>query len=292
MISWRDEIGVAIPAAMAILGLCFVGLHPGACRVAAAVRLHRQVRRADRLVRRQPGPGMKAGVPSLAWALLVLLILSGLTTLIAMTRAGDADAVDARRAHRAARARHRDGADCVLSCCATATLTVQAEPVMRYMQATASAFTRLRDTSRASSPLHPTHCTQGGLMNRLLPFPLLSACLLAMWLLLNQTLSVGHSLLLGCRDGCCRRWTLGHGGYREPARDRLHLVSLVWSWRTSSARTLPSRASFSAADRSVTSGFLRIPIDMRNRYGLATLACIITATPGTFWVQFDPRPGC
>lgn len=30
---------------------------------------------------------------------------------------------------------------------------------------------------------------------------------------------------------------------------------------------------------------------MRNRYGLAALACIITATPGTLWVQFNPRNG-
>ena len=44
--------------------------------------------------------------------------------------------------------------------------------------------------------------------------------------------------------------------------------------------------------RDLFSGFLSIPIDMRNRYGLATLACIITATPGTLWVQFNPGPGC
>ncbi len=34
-------------------------------------------------------------------------------------------------------------------------------------------------------------------MTRWLPFPLMSASLLVMWLLLNQTLSAGH-LLLGC----------------------------------------------------------------------------------------------
>ena len=39
--------------------------------------------------------------------------------------------------------------------------------------------------------------------------------------------------------------------------------------------------------RSMTSGFVRIPIDLKNSYGLATLACIITATPGTLWVAFD-----
>jgi multicomponent K+:H+ antiporter subunit E len=28
---------------------------------------------------------------------------------------------------------------------------------------------------------------------------------------------------------------------------------------------------------------MTIPIDMRDQYGLAMLACIITATPGTVW---------
>ncbi|MFC7544175.1 Na+/H+ antiporter subunit E [Siccirubricoccus deserti] len=30
-----------------------------------------------------------------------------------------------------------------------------------------------------------------------------------------------------------------------------------------------------------------IPLDMRNPYGLAALACIVTATPGTVWVEYD-----
>jgi multicomponent K+:H+ antiporter subunit E len=34
-------------------------------------------------------------------------------------------------------------------------------------------------------------------MTRWLPYPMLSACLLVMWLLLNQTLSAGH-IALGC----------------------------------------------------------------------------------------------
>ncbi|HZI72580.1 MAG TPA: Na+/H+ antiporter subunit E, partial [Gemmatimonadales bacterium] len=35
------------------------------------------------------------------------------------------------------------------------------------------------------------------------------------------------------------------------------------------------------------SGFVRIPLDMHAPYGLAALACIITATPGTLWVEYD-----
>lgn len=39
--------------------------------------------------------------------------------------------------------------------------------------------------------------------------------------------------------------------------------------------------------RDLVSGFVVIPLQMTNAYGLATLACIITATPGTVWVSHD-----
>jgi multicomponent K+:H+ antiporter subunit E len=35
------------------------------------------------------------------------------------------------------------------------------------------------------------------------------------------------------------------------------------------------------------SGFVAIPLELRNRYGLTILAIIVTCTPGTLWVQYD-----
>lgn len=43
------------------------------------------------------------------------------------------------------------------------------------------------------------------------------------------------------------------------------------------------------ADR--VSGFIHIPLDMRDRYGLSVLAIIITSTPGTLWVEYDRAQG-
>ena len=43
------------------------------------------------------------------------------------------------------------------------------------------------------------------------------------------------------------------------------------------------------APRTRRSGFVLVPLDMRSPYGLAALACIITATPGTIWVNTTPR---
>ena len=33
------------------------------------------------------------------------------------------------------------------------------------------------------------------------------------------------------------------------------------------------------------------PLDLRDPYGLAALACIVTSTPGTLWVSFDAATG-
>lgn len=38
-------------------------------------------------------------------------------------------------------------------------------------------------------------------------------------------------------------------------------------------------------------GFVAIPLALRNADGLAALACIITATPGTAWASFDSARG-
>lgn len=39
------------------------------------------------------------------------------------------------------------------------------------------------------------------------------------------------------------------------------------------------------------SGFVRIPLDMTSPNGLAVLAIIVTATPGTAWIEYEPRNG-
>lgn len=43
------------------------------------------------------------------------------------------------------------------------------------------------------------------------------------------------------------------------------------------------------ADR--VSGFIHIPLDLKDRYALAVLAIIITSTPGTLWVEYDRFTG-
>ena len=130
-------------------------------------------------------------------------------------------------------------------------------------------------------------------MTRFLPFPVLTACLLVLWLLLNQALSPGH-LLLGAATAVIAGWVFTA---LEPPRARIRragaigrLLSLVFADIVRSNIAV-ARIILGLVGRERTSGFVNIPLELRDPYGLAALACIITATPGTLWVSFDPAKG-
>lgn len=126
-------------------------------------------------------------------------------------------------------------------------------------------------------------------MRRWLPFPLLTAALVAMWLLLTESVALGSILMGGLLaivavrgfmaldppSGRLKRprvaFTLAALVLGDVARSNLAVVKIILNPRKTER----------------VSGFLRIPLDMRAPYGLATLACIITATPGTIWVEYN-----
>ena len=130
-------------------------------------------------------------------------------------------------------------------------------------------------------------------MTRLLPFPFLSFGLLVLWLLLNQTTSLGQFLigcllaLLGGRILVALQ--LPRATIRRPAA-LLRLLGLV-SMDIIRSNVAVGLLILGTGRRERTSGFVNIPLDIRNPYGLAMLACIITATPGTLWVNFDWQKG-
>ena len=43
--------------------------------------------------------------------------------------------------------------------------------------------------------------------------------------------------------------------------------------------------------RQRTAGFVAIPLELRDEIGLAVLACIVTSTPGTAWIEYDQSTG-
>ena len=130
-------------------------------------------------------------------------------------------------------------------------------------------------------------------MTRLLPFPLVSAGLLGLWLLLNQALSWAMSSSAArWRSSAAGRWR--RCGRRRPAfGGRRHLSALVAGpgrHRSVQHRRGPIVLG-SWHGRSGHPGFVNIPLELRDPYGLAALACIITSTPGTLWVEFDAGEG-
>jgi multicomponent K+:H+ antiporter subunit E len=126
-------------------------------------------------------------------------------------------------------------------------------------------------------------------MRRWLPFPLLTAALLALWLLLTGSVAPGAIVLGGVLAfGAGKALTALNppkSRFRRPrAALRLALVVLAEIVRSNNA---VARIILRPVARHRRSGFVRIPLDMRAPYGLAALACIITATPGTLWVEYD-----
>jgi multicomponent K+:H+ antiporter subunit E len=130
-------------------------------------------------------------------------------------------------------------------------------------------------------------------MSRLLPFPIASASLLVLWLLLNQTLSLGQ-ILLGSAVALVGGWALAAlelpkaRPRRLGAMFRLAVLVMADIIRSNIA---VARIILGFKRRRWVTGFVEIPLELRDAYGLATLACIITSTPGTLWAGFDAASG-
>ena len=116
--------------------------------------------------------------------------------------------------------------------------------------------------------------------------------LLALWLILNESFAAGH-VLLGA--------VLALGGVAvysrlEPAANRvrnrplaaLQLLALVFADIVRS-NVAVARIVLGLGAGQRNAGFLALPLELRHPGGLAVVACIITATPGTIWMSYEPR---
>jgi len=118
--------------------------------------------------------------------------------------------------------------------------------------------------------------------------------LLGLWLLLNQTLAPGQ-IVLGAVLASLISWastTLRplHATLRQP-HIAVGLVFLVLVDIVRSNLAVARIVLGLVRDREVRSGFLEIPLDLRDPHGLAALAAIVTATPGTVWVELSADGG-
>jgi len=131
------------------------------------------------------------------------------------------------------------------------------------------------------------------MIRRALPYPILSAALLASWLLLNQSLAPAHLALGACLALGCG--LILRALKPNPTRLRRPVALLILGWLVLQdivrSNIAVARIILGTGLPAVNSGFVNIPLELRAPPGLAALAIIITATPGTIWVNHDPSQG-
>ncbi len=130
-------------------------------------------------------------------------------------------------------------------------------------------------------------------MTRILPHPVLSLGLVLVWLLLTR-FSLGH-LVLGSMVAVVAGLAFSR---IEPGTPRIRawgplarLVGIV------SVDIL--RSNIAVARLMLTNGrhgarqsdFVVVPLRLRDPVALAILALVLTATPGTAWLEYDPEEG-
>jgi multicomponent K+:H+ antiporter subunit E len=116
--------------------------------------------------------------------------------------------------------------------------------------------------------------------------------LTAVWLLLQQTLALGQ-IILGAALAFALAWA---SSTLRPLRANLRrldlaaLLALVVLKEIVRSNIDVARVVLKlTGNREVRSGFVQIPLELRDPHGLAALATIITSTPGTVWVGLSPE---
>ncbi len=122
-------------------------------------------------------------------------------------------------------------------------------------------------------------------MKRLLPSPVLSGALFALWVLLADAvdaaaMAVGALLAIAAPllTASLRPTPVR---LRRPGTIARLAARVVWDSLRSNAAVMATILG----RRRIRSGFVRVPLDVRDPNALAVLAMIVTATPGTAWAE-------
>lgn len=128
-------------------------------------------------------------------------------------------------------------------------------------------------------------------MRRLLPYPWLSAGLLLAWLALWQSAApvdvlfgAGLALVL---PRVLLRLDEPPATVRRPLLALRLFFTVLFDIAVSNLEV--ARLIVTGQQLQTVSGFVNIPLELRDRFGLAVLATIITSTPGTFWAAYNRR---
>jgi multicomponent K+:H+ antiporter subunit E len=126
-------------------------------------------------------------------------------------------------------------------------------------------------------------------MSRVFAYPLLWSGLFAMWLLLGRDISPGQ-LLLGAivASVCC--WAVAAVEVPRPRIRRVGLILKLFGLVMADIfRSNIAVLRLALGRHQPQSVFVTIPLELREPNALAVLACIITATPGSAWIDYNSK---
>lgn len=122
-------------------------------------------------------------------------------------------------------------------------------------------------------------------MRRLLPSPVLSCGIFLLWLALSPAVDAAAVLLAAIVAVLAPALTAPLRPGRVRVRRPLVAARLFARVIGDSLRSNVAMVPAILGRRPIHSGFLRVPLDVRDPNALAVLAMIVTATPGTAWAE-------
>ena len=125
-------------------------------------------------------------------------------------------------------------------------------------------------------------------MRRLLPHPILAGFLLLLWLVLQQSAGLGHIIFGGVIAIAVSMAASAIIPERIAIRRPLKFIQLLAIAGLDIVRSNLAVMSVLFHPRpNPTAGFIEMELTLKNPFALAILAVILTATPGSAWLEYD-----
>jgi multicomponent K+:H+ antiporter subunit E len=117
--------------------------------------------------------------------------------------------------------------------------------------------------------------------------PLVWVGLLVVWLLLSGSVSPGNILLGIIVATIAYRAALPLAPPKSRVGNLATIAVLIWYVIKDVVKSNIAVLRLIVTGRPARSAFIDIPLELTDENGLAILACIVTATPGSAWIQHD-----
>ncbi len=120
------------------------------------------------------------------------------------------------------------------------------------------------------------------------PYPVLTAFLVVMWLLLNG-FTPGH-LLLGLIVATFASWGMASLRPDKPRLKKWYLLpklAAIVLYDVLLSNIAVAMVILKGRRKGHAPAFVTLPLELENRTGLAFLAIILTSTPGSAWLEYN-----